>query len=131
MGSESRVVKLSSARLLLSLVSSTRPLGSTEADTWSIAPIADARSWSDIDRGSIRIRRRFGNLEISEQLPRSYVAWALAITSVVFGVWFGAAVPTGTGLRTLLWLNAPEWGLLCMPNLRWQRSHPIASITVT
>lgn len=61
--------------------------------------------------GSIQIKRRFGNLEISEQLPESYVAWAITGTALLMGIWFGAAVPSGSGLQALLFIRAPEWGL--------------------
>ncbi len=60
--------------------------------------------------GSIQIRRRFANLEISEQLPKTYVRWTLIGTAALFGLWFGAAVPGRTGIDTLVALNAPEWG---------------------
>ena len=33
--------------------------------------------------GGIQIRRRFGNLEISEQLPKRYVTWALLGASAI------------------------------------------------
>ncbi|MEZ4414717.1 MAG: UPF0182 family protein [Gemmatimonadota bacterium] len=62
--------------------------------------------------GAIRIRRRFGDLEISEQVPRRTVLLALAVVSVLFGLWFGAALPSGTGIDALLAVRAPAWGLV-------------------
>ena len=61
--------------------------------------------------GGIQIRRRFGNLEISEQLPRSYVLWGSILIAAMVALWFGAAVPPGAGIGLLLLLNAPEWGM--------------------
>ena len=62
--------------------------------------------------GAIRIRRRFGNLEISEQVPRRTVLVALAVISVLFGLWFGAAVPAGSGVDALLAMRAPSWEMV-------------------
>ncbi len=59
----------------------------------------------------IQIKRRFGNLEISEQLPRSYVLWALVGTSALLAVWFGAAVPASLGIQTLILAHGAPWGL--------------------
>ena len=61
--------------------------------------------------GVVRIRRKFGNLEIAEQLPRSYIVWGVTGTAVLFGLWFGAALQPGAVVQTLLVLNAPEWEL--------------------
>jgi uncharacterized membrane protein (UPF0182 family) len=60
--------------------------------------------------GGIQIRRRFGNLEISEQIPRRYVTWALASASALIGLWFGASVPGGIGRQALLAASASPWG---------------------
>jgi uncharacterized membrane protein (UPF0182 family) len=62
--------------------------------------------------GGIQIKRRFGNLEISEQLPRSYVLITMVGISALLAAWFGAAVPRSVGLQTLLLKNAPSWGLV-------------------
>lgn len=61
--------------------------------------------------GGIQIRRRFGNLEISEQLPRAYVLWGMAGISALLGLWFGAAVPRSVGLQALLLVQGQTWGL--------------------
>lgn len=60
--------------------------------------------------GGIQIRRRFGNLEISEQLPKRYVTWALMSASAVLGLWFGAAVSPATGRAVLLAVSSAPWG---------------------
>ncbi len=62
--------------------------------------------------GGIQIKRRFGNLEISEQLPKSYMLWGMAGTSVLLALWFGAAVPQTLGWQILLARNAEAWGLV-------------------
>jgi uncharacterized membrane protein (UPF0182 family) len=58
----------------------------------------------------IQIKRRFGNLEISEQLPRSYVLWTTVLASALLALWFGAAVPASSGLQALLMTHAGPWG---------------------
>ena len=60
--------------------------------------------------GGIQIRRRFGNLEISEQLPKRYVTWALLGASSLLGLWFGAAVSPATGRAVLLAVASGPWG---------------------
>jgi uncharacterized membrane protein (UPF0182 family) len=60
--------------------------------------------------GGIQIKRRFGNLEISEQLPKSFVFWGMAGISTLLGSWFGAAVPRSVGLQALLYMNSESWG---------------------
>lgn len=62
--------------------------------------------------GGIQIRRRVGDLVIQEQLPEMYVRWTLVGACALVGLWFAAAVPQGVGLRALLLLNAPEWGVV-------------------
>jgi hypothetical protein len=61
--------------------------------------------------GGIQIRRRFGNLEISEQLPRRYVSWAMLFAASVLGLWFGASVSAGIGRQVLHAVSAGPWGL--------------------
>lgn len=62
--------------------------------------------------GGIRIKRRIGGLEISEQLPKHYVALGVIGTSVLIGLWFGASIPRALGLQTLFLLGAPDWGVI-------------------
>ena len=61
--------------------------------------------------GAIQIKRRFGDLEISEQLPRAYVLWAAAGLSALVGLWLGGSVVESVGIQTLVAASAPEWGL--------------------
>lgn len=60
--------------------------------------------------GGIQIRRRFGNLEISEQIPKRYVTLALLAVSGILGLWFGATVSGAAGRAALLAFSAPAWG---------------------
>ena len=61
--------------------------------------------------GGIQIRRRFGNLEISEQIPKRYVMLSMLVAAVVLGLWFGASLPANLGRRALLLVNAEPWGI--------------------
>ena len=61
--------------------------------------------------GGIKIKRRVGDLVISEQIPETYVVLGIGIFSVVAGAWFGASIPGSVGLNVLFLLNAPEWGV--------------------
>ena len=60
--------------------------------------------------GGFQIRRRFGNLEISEQLPKHYVTWGALMIAGLFGLWFGASLPGGLGRDVLHAVSAAEWG---------------------
>lgn len=60
----------------------------------------------------IQIKRRFGNLEINEQLPRSYVFWGIFAVSALLGLWFGGSVTSGTGVDLLLAAQRLEWGIV-------------------
>ena len=61
--------------------------------------------------GGIRIKRRVGDLVISEQLSETVVVWSVAVLSALVGAWFGASIPASMGLNILYLLNAPEWGV--------------------
>ena len=61
--------------------------------------------------GGMRIKRRVGDLTISEQVPETLVSAGIGVFSVLAAVWFGAALPESVGLHLLYLLNAPEWGV--------------------
>ena len=61
--------------------------------------------------GGVRIKRRVGDLVISEQLSETVVVWSVAMLSALVGIWFGASIPPSMGLNVLYLLNAPEWGI--------------------
>jgi len=88
--------------------------------TWGlragVVALAGLLAWGNLrlvgsTLGAVRIRRRFANIEIAEQLPRAYVKWGIIAISTLFGLWFGAAVPSDLSIDVLLWLNAPSWDL--------------------
>ena len=62
--------------------------------------------------GGIQIRRRFGNLEISEQIPKRYVMWAMLTAAGFLGLWFGASLPAGLGRQALHAFSSDGWGLI-------------------
>ena len=61
--------------------------------------------------GGIQIRRRFGNIEISERIPRQYVWWGILVAATLLGLWFGAAVPANLGIQALLLAQGVTWGV--------------------
>ncbi|HUF77182.1 MAG TPA: UPF0182 family protein, partial [Longimicrobiales bacterium] len=61
--------------------------------------------------GGIQIRRRFGNIEISERIPRQFVWWGMLLAAVLLGLWFGAAVPANLGIQALLLAQGVTWGV--------------------
>jgi uncharacterized membrane protein (UPF0182 family) len=61
--------------------------------------------------GTIQIRRRFGNIEISERIPGHFVWWGISVASGLLGLWFAAAVPANLGVQALLLASADPWGL--------------------
>lgn len=61
--------------------------------------------------GGIQIKRRFGNIEISEQLPPGYVLASILGIAALLALWFGAAVPLSVGTQGLLLAHAATWGL--------------------
>ena len=60
---------------------------------------------------SLRFRRRFANLEISERIPPVWISRGTLLVSALAALWFGAVVPPEAGLSLLLWLRAPAWGV--------------------
>ncbi len=62
--------------------------------------------------GGIQIRRRFGNLEISEQIPKRYVMWAMLTAAGFLGFWFGASLPAGLGRQALHAFSSGGWGVI-------------------
>lgn len=60
--------------------------------------------------GSLQIRRRFGNLEISERLPPHYVTGITLGLSALLGLWFGASITESVARASLFWSAAAPWG---------------------
>ena len=61
--------------------------------------------------GGIQIRRRFGDLEIAEQVPRGVLVAGATVASVLVGFWFAASVPDTAGTGALLLFHGPTWGV--------------------
>ena len=59
----------------------------------------------------IHVKRRFGDLEIAEQLPRFYVLWVVGLVSAFLGLWMGGEIADRLAIPTLLATKAPEWGV--------------------
>jgi uncharacterized protein len=62
--------------------------------------------------GPVHLRRRYGNLEIAEQVPRSYLVGGAVLVAVLAGWWlaslqFGGNVP----VAMLAWLQRESWGV--------------------
>jgi uncharacterized protein len=62
--------------------------------------------------GPVHLRRRYGNLEIAEQVPRRYLVGGAILVSVLAGWWlatlqFGGNVP----VAMLAWLQRESWGV--------------------
>jgi uncharacterized membrane protein (UPF0182 family) len=60
--------------------------------------------------GPVQVRRRYGNLEISEQIPRRIVQIGMFVAAVLAGWWL-ANVKFGSGLsiNVLTWLHRQPW----------------------
>ncbi|MGQ0814286.1 MAG: UPF0182 family protein, partial [Gemmatimonadota bacterium] len=62
--------------------------------------------------GPVHVRRRYGNLEISEQIPRNMVRIGVLIASVLAGWWLsGVKFSGGMSLRLLTMLERAPWGV--------------------
>jgi len=59
--------------------------------------------------GAIRVRRRYGNIEIAERLPRSYVIVAIAVVAALSAWWLSAGF--ADPLPVLAALDPVRWGL--------------------
>lgn len=62
--------------------------------------------------GPVHLRRRYGNLEIAEQVPRRYLVAAAIAAAVLAGWWlsslqFGGYIP----VAVLAWLRHESWGV--------------------
>lgn len=62
--------------------------------------------------GPVRLRRRYGNLEISEQIPAAYITAGMAIAAVLSGWWLsGIGLGADFPIEVLAWLGQVPWGL--------------------
>lgn len=62
--------------------------------------------------GPVHVRRRYGNLEISEQIPRRVVQFGMLVAAILAGWWL-SDVKFGNGLsiNALTWLHRTSWGI--------------------
>lgn len=61
--------------------------------------------------GPVHVRRRYGNLEISEQIPRNIVRVGMVVVAVLAGWWLsGVKFGGGMSLAILTWLKKAAWG---------------------
>ncbi len=61
--------------------------------------------------GTLQLRRRYGNLEIAEQVPRRYLLAIIAVASVLAGWWLTALdFGSDSGIAVLAWLRHASWG---------------------
>ncbi|MCI0434716.1 MAG: UPF0182 family protein [Gemmatimonadetes bacterium] len=61
--------------------------------------------------GPVQLRRRYGNLEIAEVVPRAYVRTGIILAAGLAGWWLsGISFPGGSTLGVLAWLNHVPWG---------------------
>lgn len=59
---------------------------------------------------TLRIRRRFGNLEIAEQIPRTLLMAGLTGISLLTALWFGMGLPGPFVDQVVLALHSVPWG---------------------
>lgn len=59
--------------------------------------------------GTIRVRRRYGNIEIAERLPQSYIVGALLFLSALSAWWLSGGI--GDAIEILAALNPTQWGV--------------------
>ncbi len=62
--------------------------------------------------GPVQLRRRYGNLEIAEQVPRAYIIGGILLASALAGLWLSELKFGGTSpISIVLWLRRAEWGV--------------------
>jgi uncharacterized protein len=60
--------------------------------------------------GTIRVRRRYANIEIAEKLPQSYIVGTLLLVSLISAWWVSAGA--GDGIALLAALRPESWGIV-------------------
>ncbi|MBX6362332.1 MAG: UPF0182 family protein [Gemmatimonadetes bacterium] len=62
--------------------------------------------------GPVHLRRRYGNLEIAEQVPRAYLIAGIGLAAGLAGWWLSGLEFGGDGVLTVLaWLRHARWGV--------------------
>jgi uncharacterized protein len=63
--------------------------------------------------GPVHLRRRYGNLEIAEQVPRHFIAGGVVALAVLTGLWLsGTTYTPGATLAVLTWFRHEPWGVV-------------------
>lgn len=61
--------------------------------------------------GPVQLRRRYGNLEIAEVVPRSYVRAGIILAAGLAGWWLsGISFQSNANIVALAWLRSAPWG---------------------
>ncbi len=61
--------------------------------------------------GPVHLRRRYGNLEIAERVPRGYLMAGIVVTALLAGWWLSGVAFGGDGALALAaWLRQVPWG---------------------
>ena len=82
--------------------------------TATFAALAILLSMSRVVRylGPVQLRRRYGNLEFAEQIPRVYIQTGLGAIAVLAGWWLSAtSFPASAITDFLAFLNRGSWGV--------------------
>lgn len=62
--------------------------------------------------GPVRVRRRYGNIEIAEQIPRHFIITGVVIIALLAGWWLSGILFNGpAALRVAAWLRQAKWGV--------------------
>jgi uncharacterized protein len=62
--------------------------------------------------GPVHLRRRFGNIEIAEQVPRRYVSAGIALVALLAGWWLSELLfPGEVAVAIRAWIHSEPWGL--------------------
>lgn len=62
--------------------------------------------------GPVHLRRRYGNLEIAEQVPRRYVNVGMAVVALFAGWWLSELMlPASAAAELRAWMYASPWGV--------------------
>lgn len=62
--------------------------------------------------GPVQLRRRYGNLEIAEQVPRAYIVGGIILVSALAGLWLSELKFGGeSAIGIVMWLRQAAWGV--------------------
>ena len=68
--------------------------------------------WVARHLGPVRVRRRYGNIEIAEQVPRKYILGIIVAAAVLGGWWLAELQLDGQAVLTVAsWMERVPWGV--------------------